>query len=284
MTLLELQRRMADDLFQPLGRGDRIAAGAGSGYIKRNDRLTAKERLEIYSHSYWYRVIDALYDDFPGLRAVLGERAFHRLARGYLAERPSRSYTLRDLGSRLETWLRENPEYAGGRLPLALDMTSLEWAHIEAFDGASVKPLGPEDLLELGPEMHMGLQPYIRLLELRYPVDDLRIQAGQAGEEHGMASNLALNRRRTAMRRIGGMNPQTIYLAVHRLDFTVYYRRLTAEEFRLLKALRAGRSIGRAVEASIRGSDLTLPDLQARFQTWFAAWAELGWFCPPRQK
>ena len=33
-----------------------------------------------------------------GLRAVLGQRAFHRLSRAYVAECPSRSFTLRNLG------------------------------------------------------------------------------------------------------------------------------------------------------------------------------------------
>src|SRR5579862_7565069 len=151
MTLLEVQRRMANAIFQPLTRSDRMAGGADAEFIKPNNRLTSLERLEIYSRSYWFRILDSLHDDFPGLRAVLGERAFHLLSRAYLAECPSRSFTLRDLGSRLEDWLRRNPRHAGSRHALALDMARLEWAHIEAFDNAAGKVLGPEDLLELGP-------------------------------------------------------------------------------------------------------------------------------------
>ena len=45
-------------------------------FIKPNDRLTSFERLEIYNRVYWFRVLDCLYDDYPGLRAVLGERKF----------------------------------------------------------------------------------------------------------------------------------------------------------------------------------------------------------------
>src|SRR4029077_1914931 len=127
--------------------------------------------LEIYSRSYWFRILDSLYEDFPGLRAVLGQRAFHRISRAYLAECPSRSFTLRNVGSRLEGWLRNNPQFAGRRHALALDMVRLEWAHIEAFDSSAAKVLGPEDLLELGPDFRAELQPYIRLLALNYPVD-----------------------------------------------------------------------------------------------------------------
>src|SRR6266849_10369122 len=166
MTLLQLQRRMAHAIMQPLTGSDRIAPKTDAGFIKPNDRLTSVERLEIYSRSYWFRVLDSLYDDFPGLRAVLGQRAFHRLSRAYLADCPSRSFTLRNLGSRLEDWLQRNPQHLRSRQALALDMVRLEWAHIEAFDNAAEKVLGPEDLLELGPSFRAELQPYIRLLAL----------------------------------------------------------------------------------------------------------------------
>ena len=125
MSLLALQKRMAAALMRPLVAGDRIDPDAPVDYIKPNSRLTSLERLEIYSRSYWYRLLDALYEDFPGLRAVLGQRAFERLAKAYLANCPSASWTMRNLGSRLEEWLRRNPAFAGGRLDLALDTIRL---------------------------------------------------------------------------------------------------------------------------------------------------------------
>lgn len=278
MSLLQLQRRMAAALMRPLVAGDHLDPAADAEYIKPNDRLTSHDRLEIYSRSYWYRLFDSLYEDFPGLRAVLGERAFKRLANAYLAERPSRSWTLRNLGSRLEDWLRQNPDYAGSRLDVALDMIRLEWAHIEAFDGGMETVLGPEDLLELGPELRIGLQPYIRLVELRYPVDDLRVKVNAASEEHGTASNAVLKRKASGLvRRIHRLDPQHIFLAVHRHDFMVYYRRLDAEEFHLLTALRAGQPVGKAMETALEDSPLPLEELRHRVQTWFAAWAEMGW-------
>jgi hypothetical protein len=70
-------------------------------FIKPNDRLSSFERLEIYNRQYWFRVLDCLYDDYPGLRAILGERKFMKLATAYLARYPSDSYTLRDLGNPL---------------------------------------------------------------------------------------------------------------------------------------------------------------------------------------
>ncbi|MGH9583278.1 MAG: DNA-binding domain-containing protein [Bryobacteraceae bacterium] len=283
MTLLELQRRMAHDIFQPLGASDRIAVAEDAvEYIKPNGWSPSK-RLEIYSRSYWFRLLDSLYDDFPGLAAILGTRAFMRMAKAYLAECPSRSYTLRDLGSRLEIWLSSNPSYAKDRLDLALDMARLEWAHIEAFDGREDPVLGPEDLLELGPELRIALQPYVQLIGLQYPVDDLRIHVNRSSEEHAVASNAVHAKKRRAVRKISRLNPEKIFLAVHRVNFDVYYRRLAPEEFAALAAFRSGEPIGAAIAGVVENSELPIEQLQQMTETWFATWAELGWLCRLRE-
>ena len=285
MKLLEFQRRMAADVMRPLTVSDRMAPGTDTAYVTPNDRLTSRERLELYNRQYWFRLIDAIYDDFPGLRAVLGQRAFDRLTRAYLADCPSRSFTLRNLGSQMESWLRKNPACAGAKFDLALDMARLEWAHVEAFDGAAEPALGPEDLLELGPSLRIGLQPYVQLLELQYPVDDLRISVNRTCSPDGAASNAVLKRKeRGVVRKFSRLKQERIWMAVHRLDFGVYYRRLTAEEFRLLEALRAGLPIGEAVELSLAESPIALDELRRNLETWFGVWAELGWFCRPQKQ
>jgi len=281
-NLAEFQRRVAGAVMSPLNAS--IGAEAKQ-LVKPNDRLTSTGRLNIYHRQYWYRILDSFNEDFPGLGSILGERAFDRLARAYLADCPSQSFTLRNLGSRLETWLTEHPGFAGKHLALALDMIRLEWAHIQAFDNAERKALGPEDLLELGPELRLALQPYISLLALRYPVDELRVQVNEHLEQRGAASNaVSQPARRHVIRRFTRLKPQRIFLAVHRVDFTVYYRRLDADEFRLLEALGPGQSIGQALDSALAGTELETTELQRKIQTWFANWAQLGWLSsrPPR--
>jgi hypothetical protein len=245
--------------------------------VKPNDRLTSIERLEIYSRSYWCRLLDSLRDDFPGLASILGGNAFDRLAKAYLADCPSRSFTLRDLGSELEEWLRKRPHYAGSDRVLARDMVQLEWAHIVAFDGPGNKVLGPEDLVVLSPELRVGLQPYISLLELHYPVDELRIKTHAGQEVSRTASNAVLLKRRRAVHKVRRSRPGPIFLAVHRLDLMVYYRRLSPEEFRLLQALRSGRTIANSIAIAFHSSPVKQEDIPHLLKAWFTAWSEFGW-------
>jgi hypothetical protein len=182
----------------------------------------------------------------------------------------------------VEGWLRNNLQYAGAAPELAIDMVRLEWAHIEAFDNGASHVLGPEDLLELGPDFRAGLQPYVRLLHLRYPVDELRIRVNADSEDHGTASNaVSMNRDRATRRHAVSAKAEEIYLAVHRVDCVVYYRRLAAEEFRLLQAIDTGASIGEAIDSAFSGSALAPDEISLLLEKWFAVWAALGWLCRP---
>jgi len=159
-------------------------------------------------------------------------------------------------------------------------MIRLEWAHIEAFDNAERKPMGPEDLLELGPDLAIALQPYIGLLEVQYPVDNLRVKVNEHSEGRGTASNAVRQpARRHVVRRYARLKPRRIFLAVHRVEFTVYYRRLDADEFGLLKAIGQGQAIGAALDTALAGNHLEPAELQQNVQMWFENWATLGWLC-----
>ena len=176
-----LQSLMAGAIMRSLAPGDRMqktSTPVANAIIKPNDRLTSFERLEIYNRQYWFRILSCFYDDYPGLRAVIGDPKFDRLARAYLARYPSACFTLRNLGSRLEKFLRAEPKWVAPHERLASDMVRLEWAHIVAFDEGAKPVLHVDDFLGSNPsKVHLGLQPYITLLEVHYPVDDLLLAA-----------------------------------------------------------------------------------------------------------
>ena len=52
-------------------------------------------------------------------------------------------------------------------------MARFEWAQVVGFDGPEEKFLTVDDLLGKDPEkLRLGLQPYLTLLEMNYPLDD----------------------------------------------------------------------------------------------------------------
>ena len=91
MTLLELQRRMAEDVRRPLTSDYEMQKTTEDGgsteeiaksYIAPNSRLSSFERLEIYNRQYWFRLISAVSEDFPGPQCFTGAEAVRRVDPG----------------------------------------------------------------------------------------------------------------------------------------------------------------------------------------------------------
>jgi len=282
--LRAFQRLMMQAVTRPLARGNRAAKQWRGGrpaaevvgtFSKPNDRLTALERIEIYNRMYWFRTLDSLHEDLPGLRAVLGGKKFLRLIEAYLEKVPSRSFTLRDLPARLESFIRAAPRLSAPHTALAADMAAFEWAQVECFDGASYPPLTADDLADQSPaRLKLGMQPQIRLLALNYAVDDFAVAAKQ-NALRADASN-AVDTAPTAgreVKRLRRPKRERIFLAVHRQEGRIFYKRLEAPAYRILLALRAGKTLPHAVAAAARG---VKPE---QVNAWFATWMQLGWFC-----
>jgi len=292
MDLDHIQRSMFDAVRQPLTSSEGMRRRTSDGrslrriaeeIIKPNDRLTSFERLEIYNRQYWFRVLAALAEDFEGLRLIIGDRNFEKLSIAYVQDCPSQSFTLRNLGSRLEPWLRAHPEFIAGVEAIALDMVRLEWAEIEAFDEVSKPKLTQADLATLGPDPQFQLQPFIRLLDLQYPVDGMLLAIRHEQRENDIVSNaVASNSQRRRARKRSLPNPEKIFLAVHRSENSVYFKRLDAEAFGILSALRDGKRLSEAVEC-LDWKSVSGEQAAQNLQAWFALWSSLGWFCKTGQ-
>ena len=290
MTLLELQRRMAEDVRRPLTADfemrdttdDGASVGAiAASYISPNDRLSSFERLEIYNRQYWFRLISAVSEDFPALNALLGPKRFDLLILAYLNENPSTSWTLRDLGAKLPNFLEAHPEFMGGRHRLAVDVARLEWAYVDAFDRKHRMPLTTEEAQAIGPESKLSLQPHLQLLELSYPVDSLVLAVKKHAPETEIVSSAASRRESQNRPKLPMMKRERVWLAVHRFDDSVYYRRIDRETFLLLSALRSGASVSESVTLAFEKTKLNAEEQATVLRESFAHASELGWFCSP---
>jgi hypothetical protein len=287
--LAHLQRAMWSIVSLPLTPGNRTprrthdgrrTAALAAQVAKPNDRLTSLERLEIYNRMYWFRVLDSLYDDCPGLRAVLGDRKFMRLAEAYLQKYPSRTFSLRNLPDRMARFIREEPRFTRPHTALCHDIARFEWARVEVWDSASRPLFTTDDLLDSDPaKLRLNLQPYLQLLDLAYPIDDFMIQVKQReAMQRGEASNTSVHAPSLRVaKKVRLPGPARTFVAVHRLDGVTYYKRLTPEGYRILTAIRRGKTLVQALAAGLPRR--ATGDLAARVQDWFRTWMSLGWFC-----
>ena len=75
-----------------------------------------------------------------------------------------------------------------------------------------------------------------------------------------------------------------IFLAVHRLENSVYFKRHDREAHALLLALRGGATLEAACGTAFADSTDAPEKCAAKIREWFSRWAEFGWFCEPARR
>jgi hypothetical protein len=274
----------ADSRMQQRWTDGRPTSTVAAQIAKPNARLTSFERLEIYNRMYWFRVLDSLYDDCPGLRAVLGDAKFIRLAEAYLVKYPSSSFTLRNLPGRLAKFIRQEPRFTKPHTALCHDLARFEWARVEVFDTAARPVFTTNDLLDVPAakqgKLRLTLQPYLQLLRLDHPVDDFILALKREAELlRGETSNAPTARRKRREKKTRLPARARTHVAIHRLNGQIFFKRLEPAAYRLLTALRDGATLEQALAAGVPPAKKSSADWAAKVRTWFALWMELRWLC-----
>jgi hypothetical protein len=274
---------------RPLAPGDRAqrrwfdgssSARAVAKLVKPSSTLQPLERVEIYNRMYWFLLLDSMAQDFPGLRALLGEKKFWPLVERYLAACPSRSFTLRDLGSRLERFIAHEPGLVAPYGEAARDLVKFEWAQIVAFDGTSRPRLTKRKLEGAdATSLRLGVQPYLTLLTCRHPVDEYVLAVKRDGALRAEASNAVAARAETANEVTRLSRCGVLHIVVHRVDNQLYYKRLEPEAARLLRAIKSGHTLAEACARAFGRANLDAIEQAERVREWFALWMRLGWLC-----
>ena len=147
--------------------------GGIESIIRGDDRMPARERLEIYANAYFYRLLDALKEDFPATLAAIGEVNFHNLITGYLIEYPPTEPNIFYAGRNLADFLRGHP--IGRERPFLADLALLERAIGEVFHAPDAEPLDAVAMRTVPPAQWPALAlrmiPAARLLNLEWSVD-----------------------------------------------------------------------------------------------------------------
>ena len=181
--------------------------------------LAPAERLQIYTRMYFWRIRDALAEDYPQLAELLGPDAFADLVRGYLRDHPSEHPSLRHAGRRLPAFLAAHPT---ARIrPYAADLARLEWARVDAFDAPDAEPLGKADLHAIAPDAWATIRlapiPALSVLSCDWPVHEVWADPAGCRPE-----------------------PAPTILRVWRQDHRVFHARVDAFEAAALDRLLAG--------------------------------------------
>ncbi len=239
-----------------------------SNVVLPSQQRSTLQRLEVYAHAYYARLLECMRNMFPAMVYTLEEELFNDFAFEYLQTHPPSSYTLNRLADNFIQFLRDTrPRMTGDDASdgpswpdFLIDLARLEQRIDTVFDGPGFEgseTLRAEELAAIPPDAwpaaRLKLAVCVELMEFQFPVNDYYSSYREDAP-------------------VEVPPPEATYLAVTRRDFIVRRLPLTAAQFQLLTVLQQGGAIGEAIEAAAAASD-DLDQLAAQLHGWFAHWS-----------
>ena len=215
--------------FRQLTDAERVDAAS---LVHGDARLDPLARIDVYADMYFYRIHDALKEDFPAVCAVIGANRFHNLMTDYLLQHPPSHFSLRYAGRDLPAFLDSHG--LAQRWPYVADLARLECAVLDAFDAPDAAPLEAASLASVAqerwPALRFRVTPSLQLLQLGWPVHETltRVQGGESPAD---------------------LEPSRIVLRVWRRQLRVFHQPMDAAESAALSSLLAAAPFGEVCEA-----------------------------------
>jgi hypothetical protein len=238
--------------------------------IEPSKYLSAEDRLGIYADMYFWRLIDILAETYEVLSKSIGEDLFFRLAKIYLIQHPSRSYTLCELGAQLEDFVRTYDEEALPSRDFLAELARLEWAISEVFSAKRSQALDVEQLVKIPneewSEAHFDVVEAFQLHSFEYPTN-IYWQQFQNNEEKP---------------EIPARRPT--WVAVVRRDYMVWRYDINQEQYTLLKAFSEGKTLNESLMACASLPNVNFGTLTKSLTAWFQEWTADGFFARIRTK
>ncbi len=219
--LASLQRAFQRHIHAPGGAMERA--------VLTTPQADAARRLGVYADAYRSRLVEALGNDYPALKGLLGATGFGRMTLEFVAANPSRHPNLRWYGATLERFLASAPRWR--TRPLLAELARFEWALGLAFDAADARPVTAEEVSRVAPAdwpgMRLRLHPSAQQLLLLCNAPDVWRAVG-AG------------RRPPAAATRSGPSAWLVWRKGH----DPFFRALPPEEAWALRAVVRGRDFG----------------------------------------
>lgn len=230
MSLAELQRRFF-----------RAVTGEASWPLRG---------LDVYAGMYLQRFVDALAQDFPKTRVLLGDEVFGAEVARFVRAQPSTTPSLSGRGEKFAEHLRGRPELR----PDAADLAALEWARASALIAPSDEVVTAAQASALGEslgEATLGLVRSARVLELAFDIQPLWL-----ADEPSKGPVAP---------------PRATHLIVWRKGFDVFHTEVSGHEACALRLAQTARPLAEILEPFT-----TVPDPATTAFKTLASWLNEG--------
>ena len=256
LSLAELQQWMQNQLMEPHAQ----AGLAPEEVLEDSARLGARHHLAIYQRSYIARLRQCMAEQFSALEYALGPELFEGFADEYLAQHPSRSYNLIDLGAQFEAFLQATRPDADA--PEDWPDFMIELAHLEYAIHLLFHQPGEEGYAladDQTPDDQLALVPVMQVFAFRFP-----IRAFYSQFLDGQQPELPF--------------PQPSYCVVLRHQYQLSMYDLHGMQYHLLQHLQTGKTPHAAMDCLVKDLGADAKRLAEVWPHWKAQWTRANMF------
>ena len=186
--LTTLQKWLTSIIVRPGMLDDKIRL-ADEHYQLKNDKvirpslkLSAKQKIEIYSKGYILRLLECMEAEYPASNKLLGQNLFHTFVKAYLVQLPPNSPDLYNLGEAFPAFLKAsqpkvntlNENNLMYDLPVNLAMFERCIAEVSRIEGLEnrVEEGAGNQMRYLFNTTTIYTSPCLKLLTLQFPLVD----------------------------------------------------------------------------------------------------------------
>jgi hypothetical protein len=229
-------------------------------YVSPTENLTAQQHLAIYQRSYYNRLLECMREQFKALLFTLGDELFNDFARLYLAEFPSQSPNLADLGKNFPPFLEsQRPDKNSHEtwVNFMIAMAQFEVDLYRIFDD-----VGSENEMfadESTADKNVKLQKCFALHQYPFEVNKY-YQAVAEGEKPELTP------------------PKKTFIAFIRNNYQVYVVPLTKVQFVFLGWLNVGKPVETAIQDLAKHYNFIPEKVAEKWLEWKVVWIKKGFF------
>jgi hypothetical protein len=255
----------------PISPQGMLIAEEAKRYIAPSPTLRPHQRIQIYNQQYWWRLLNAMQENFPLVTRLFGYQAFNEeIAIPYLLAYPPNHWSLGVLGDRLSKWAKEHyhaPDYR-----LVRNAIELDWAFTASFIAAHYEPLNfsilstvsEEELLDLT----LYLQPHLYLFHWNCDLFAFREEFIKKDVDYWTENDFpSLPKDKT----------YRFVLFRSSTDNQLYWREASAGEFYLLQMFQKGSTINQACEFIETQEPEVCEEALQNLHGWMQSWTARGW-------
>jgi len=252
ISLADLEKRIKEKI-QPTGEKENVK---WSDLLNPQGGEPGEKRLGVHAGGYFARVEEGLRDVYEAVSLLAGQEAFHALSTAFAQRHVSRDYNLSRIGQDFPEYLEKSNPLS--EMPFLPELAKLEWRIALSFHAFDAPPATPAKLAEIAPgdweKARIIFQPSIFLFSSAWPV----LEIWKSAKEGTFVRD--------------SVEKKTFFTLIGRRGDLVRCEPLDANQYGLVKALVAGKTLGEAcAELAEKDTAEELP-----VSDWFARWVTDG--------